>query len=296
MIDVKNLTHIYRSGKGIFDVSFNVKQGEVFGYLGPNGAGKTTTIRGLMGFTNAKSGSAVINGLDCRQDAADLQKIIGYLPGEMNMLDYMSGNEFIKFMSDMRNLKDTKRRDMLIERFELETEGKIKKMSKGMKQKLGVIVAFMHDPDVYILDEPTSGLDPLMQSVFLDLILEEKKRGKTILMSSHIFEEVQKVCDRVGIIKEGRIVTIRDISELASAKARSFTVEVGGAKDIETIESSGFDSRIVDENTIRISASYPFNEFYQLLSKCDVKSLKVDILTLESMFMKYYRQEDDSNE
>ncbi len=292
MIQVKDLTQVYPSGKGIFDISFNVKEGEVFGYLGPNGAGKTTTIRNLMGFTNASKGSAVIDGQECRHSQAGLQKIIGYLPGEMNMLDYMTGMEFLNFMGNMRGMKDTARRDELIKRFDLETEGKIKKMSKGMKQKLGIIVAFMHDPKVYILDEPTSGLDPLMQNVFMELLKGEKQKGKTILMSSHIFEEVQKVCDRVGIIKEGRIVTIQDIADLNSVNTKSFVVTLGSKKDADKILKSSFETSEIDERTVKVSVSYPFNEFYLLLSKCDVKQMETQQVTLENMFMKYYESKE----
>ena len=143
--------------------------------------------------------------------------------------------------------------------FDLETEGKIKKMSKGMKQKLGIIVAFMHDPKVYILDEPTSGLDPLMQNVFMELLKGEKQKGKTILMSSHIFEEVQKVCDRVGIIKEGRIVTIQDIADLNSVNTKSFVVTLGSKKDADKILKSSFETSEIDERTVKVSVSYRNN-------------------------------------
>jgi len=288
MIQVNNLTQVYPGGKGIFDVSFQVAEGEVFGYLGPNGAGKTTTIRNLMGFTNATQGEAVINERDCRKEAAFIQKSVGYLPGEMNMLDYMTGMEFLKFLGDMRAMKNTEKRDALIKKFELDTEGKIKKMSKGMKQKLGIIAAFMHDPKVYILDEPTSGLDPLMQNVFMELIKDEKKKGKTILMSSHIFEEVQRVCDRVGIIKDGRIVTIQNIADLNSVNRKKYVVTFADKKDMKKFENSPFEIEAADANTLKVSVAYPFNEFFNLLSRCDVKSLEIEHITLENMFMKYY--------
>ncbi|MBN2880398.1 MAG: ABC transporter ATP-binding protein [Clostridia bacterium] len=288
MIQVNNLTQVYPSGKGIFDVTFQVAEGEVFGYLGPNGAGKTTTIRNLMGFTNATQGEALINEKDCRKDAAAIQKSVGYLPGEMNMLDYMTGIEFLKFLGDMRAMKSTEKRDALIKKFELDTEGKIKKMSKGMKQKLGIIAAFMHDPQVYILDEPTSGLDPLMQNVFMELIKEEKKRGKTILMSSHIFEEVQRVCDRVGIIKDGRIVTIQNIADLNSVNKKKYVLTFADKKDMKKFENSPFETDKTDINILKVSVSYPFNDFFALLSSCDIKSLEVEHVTLENMFMKYY--------
>ncbi len=214
MIEVRKLTQTYRSGKGVFDLDFAIKEGEVFGYLGPNGAGKTTTIRNLLGFTNADSGTAVINGIDCRRDAAKLQGMIGYLPGEMAFLDNMTGIEFLKFIGNMRKTKDITRRARLIDYMELEPQGKIKKMSKGMKQKLGIITAFMHDPAVYILDEPSSGLDPFMQIKLMNLLREEKGKGKTIMMSSHIFEEVQLICDRAGIIRDGRIAAIEEFIPL----------------------------------------------------------------------------------
>ena len=177
MIDVKNLTLAYRSGKGVFDLNFGVKQGEVLGYLGPNGAGKTTTIRALLGFMAPKKGTAQIAGLNCTTDAPAIQKKLGYIPGEIAFLDGMHGDEFLRFMQSMRGTKDTVRQKQLIEMFEFSPKGNIRKFSKGMKQKLGIVTAFMHDPEVLILDEPTSGLDPLMQQRFVELITEEKKRG-----------------------------------------------------------------------------------------------------------------------
>ena len=203
IIEIIGLTKDYGDHKGIFDLTFTVEEGEVFGYLGPNGAGKTTTIRHLMGFLNPDKGSSKILGLDCRSERAEIMKHLGYLPGEIAFFDGMSGMEFLNFMAEMRGLTDVSLRDKLVDLFELDTKGKIRKMSKGMKQNLGIVCAFMHDPRVLILDEPTSGLDPLMQKTFANLILEEKSKGKTILMSSHSFEEVERTCDRVGIIRQG---------------------------------------------------------------------------------------------
>src|SRR5690554_5708821 len=198
IIEVNNLTKIYRNGKGIFDVTFHIQEGEVFGYLGPNGAGKTTTIRQLMGFTNANKGNCSIMGLDSRKDAHRIQNSVGYLPGEISFFDNMTGTDFLKFMSHLRRSKPPSRKEELIQEFQLDPTRKIRRMSKGMKQKLAIVTAFMHDPRVYILDEPTSGLDPLMQKKFIQLINREKKRGKTILMSSHSFDEIDRTADRVG--------------------------------------------------------------------------------------------------
>ena len=221
---IENLVRDYGGGKGVFDVSFHVDQGEAFGFLGPNGAGKTTTIRHLMGFLKPKSGSCTINGLDCWRERDKVQARLGYIPGEISFFEDISGAEFLKFIAQYRGIGSQTRKEDLLERFELDPKSKIKKMSKGMKQKLGIVAAFMHDPDILILDEPTSGLDPLMQNRFIDLVAEEKKQGKTILMSSHMFEEVERTCDRIGIIRKGRMVAIDFATTLHERHTRSYTV------------------------------------------------------------------------
>ena len=291
MIEVKKLTKTYSNGKGIFDISFNVSQGEVFGFLGPNGSGKTTTIRNLLGFINPSSGSCSINGLDCRKKAADIQQILGYVPGEIAFFDNMTGMQFMKFVADMRGKNDSKRRDSLIERFELEGDRKIRKMSKGMKQKVGLITAFMHDPGVIILDEPTSGLDPLMQKRFIELIMEEKHRGKTILMSSHIFDEVDRTCERVAIIRDGKIVAVEDIATLKSSLKKSYLVTMASSTDIEKIKASELDFEIVDDNRVEIYVSNDYHNMLSTLSACKVTSLDAAAQTLEQIFIGFYGKE-----
>ncbi|WP_202710612.1 ABC transporter ATP-binding protein [Sporosalibacterium faouarense] len=288
IIKVNNLTKTYKNGKGIFDLDFSVKEGEVFGYLGPNGAGKTTTIRQLMGFTNADKGSCTIMGLDCRTQTEEIQKSVGYLPGEIAFFDNMTGEAFLKFIKEMKSIEDKSRMHDLIERFELDPSRKIRKMSKGMKQKVGIISAFMHDPEVYILDEPTSGLDPLMQRNFINLINEEKSRGKTILMSSHIFEEIDKTSDRIGVIKEGRLVTVEDVHSIKASLRKIFIVNVGNQKDIDIIKSSGLEINSVTGNQIEIVVSSNYNKFNQVLAKCNVLGIEILNQSLEQVFMKYY--------
>lgn len=178
VIDIQNLTRDYGGGKGIFDVTFQVNEGEVFGFLGPNGVGKTTTIRHLTGFIRNKSGQCTVNGLDCWRDSARIHQSLGCIPGEISFFDDMTGTDFLKFVSKYKAITSSARQKELIERFELDPKGKINKMSKGMKQKLGIVTAFMHDPKILILDEPTSGLDPLMQNRFIELIAEEKTGGR----------------------------------------------------------------------------------------------------------------------
>lgn len=296
MIEIKNLTQTYRSGKGVFDLNFSIKEGEVFGYLGPNGAGKTTTIRNLLGFSNADSGTATINSVDCRKNTAKLQGMIGYLPGEMAFLDNMTGIEFLKFMGSMRKTKDVTRRDYLIELMELEPRGKIKKMSKGMKQKLGIITAFMHDPAVYILDEPSSGLDPFMQVKLMDLLREEKSRGKTIMMSSHIFEEVQMICDRAGIIRDGRIAAIEDVHSLNAMKQTHYIVNLAKTSDMLKITSSDLEAIVLNENKVEISVGENYREMFNLLAACNVTGLESKHPSLEDVFMKYYGEDGETNE
>ena len=177
-----------------------------------------------MGFLQPKSGKCVINGLDCWRDRDKIQARLGYIPGEISFFDDMTGVEFLRFAASYRGLRALSRQKELLDRFELDPKDKIKKMSKGMKQKLGIVAAFMHSPDILILDEPTSGLDPLMQSRFIDLIAEEKKQGKTILLSSHIFEEVERTCDRVGIIRRGELAAVDSVEALRRRHVRPYTV------------------------------------------------------------------------
>ena len=230
-IVVENLTRDYGGGKGVFNISFSVDEGEAFGFLGPNGAGKTTTIRHLMGFLRPQEGRCEIGGMDCWRERDKIQARLGYIPGEIGFFDDMTGAEFLRFAAKYRRMDGSGRQRELLERFELDPKGKIKKMSKGMKQKLGIVAAFMHDPDILILDEPTSGLDPLMQSRFVELIGEEKRRGKTVLLSSHIFDEVERTCDRVGIIRAGQMVAVDAVTALRERHVRAYTVTL--ADDVQ---------------------------------------------------------------
>lgn len=296
IIKINGLTKDYGDHKGIFDLTFSIEEGEVFGYLGPNGAGKTTTIRHLMGFLTPDRGSSQILGMDTRTRSADIMKHLGYLPGEIAFFDQMSGMEFLNFMGEMRGLTDTGLRDKLVDLFQLDTKGRIRKMSKGMKQKLGLICAFMHDPKVLILDEPTGGLDPLMQKIFADLILEEKSKGKTILMSSHSFEEIERTCDRVGIIRRGELVAIENIHDLKQKRRKIFVITFDNAiLAAEFAKSSGFDIIDMSENTVRLSILGNVTEFIKALDKYTVIDLDTESSSLEDIFMHYYGDADSDN-
>lgn len=223
-IQISHLTRDYGGGRGIFDLSLEIPTGEAFGLLGPNGAGKTTTIRHLMGFLPARSGSCRIGGLDCWRDAAQVQEMVGYIAGEPAFFDQMDGMEYLQFLQKYRRMPGPGRRQELLERFEVNPRGKLRKMSKGMRQKIAIVAAFQHDPAILILDEPTSGLDPLMQNRFIALLQEEKQRGKTILLSSHMFEEVERTCDRVGMVRAGHMVALDSTDALRQRHVRSYTV------------------------------------------------------------------------
>ncbi len=292
MIEIINLTQVYRSGKGVFDLNFTVQKGEIFGYLGPNGAGKTTTIRNILGFTNAKKGKVLINGLNSRTDTKEINKVIGFLPGEISFYPNLKGKDFLDLLAKMRNLKDYTFRKSLEEKLKLDPDIYIKKMSKGMKQKLAIIAAFMHDPDILILDEPTSGLDPLMQNVFLDLIKEEKRRGKTILLSSHIFEEVERVCDRAGIIKDGRLIALENIKSLKEKSEDLFEVQLKSANP--EILKTKLEITLIKDNLYRVVVKNNYELFFKELQNFEVVKIVSLKQSIEEKFMKYYG--DDNNE
>lgn len=288
VIEIRQLTKDYGNNRGIFDVSLSVKKGEVFGFLGPNGAGKSTTIRHLMGFIQADQGSCQINGLDCLRDHARIQQALGYLPGEIAFMDDMTGLEFIKFMAKMKGMTDLTKAYELMERFELNPQGKIKKMSKGMKQKIGIICAFMHDPELLILDEPSSGLDPLMQNRFIELVLEEKQRGKTIFMSSHIFEEIERTCDRTAMIKDGRLISIEELQTLKASKHKTYQITFATQELVEQFMDEGFECEQVESTVVKVLPRNNLNYLLATLSRYDIVDLDITKLTLEELFLHFY--------
>ncbi len=287
-IKITNLTKDYGNNKGIFDVNLSTNKGEVFGFLGPNGAGKTTTIRHLMGFIKPEKGSCSVNNMDCWKDSSSIQNSLGYLPGEIAFMNNMTGIQMIEFIAAMKNMKDFSKAKDLMERFELDPKGKIRKMSKGMKQKIGIVCAFMHNPDVIILDEPSSGLDPLMQNVFIDLVLEEKNKGKTIFMSSHIFEEVERTCDRTAIIKDGKIISIEDMKLLSNKKSKSYIITFKSNDDVEEFKSKGFRIANITDNTVTVNIKDNLLSLLKEISTLDVKDLDVKTQTLEELFLHFY--------
>ena len=288
LIIVNHLTRDYGNGKGVFDVSFALERGEAFGFLGPNGAGKTTTIRHLMGFLRPRSGNCVINGLDCWKNSADIQRNLGYIPGEIHFFNDMTGMDYLHFLSRYRKLNKNSRLNDLLDRFELDARGKIKKMSKGMKQKLGIAAAFMHDPEILILDEPSSGLDPLMQNRFVELMNEESARGKTILISSHKFEEVERTCRRVGIIKDGKIVAMDAIDVLKSTQVRNYVVTLESMEAAAAFSKEPLTIADVSQNRVTVTVRNNLREFIAAMNRHAVTNLFAPEQRLENIFMQYY--------
>ncbi|AKG04835.1 ABC transporter ATP-binding protein [Salimicrobium jeotgali] len=292
MIRIDNLTRRFTNGKGIFNVSFEVKEGEVFGFLGPNGSGKSTTIRHLLGYMKPQKGSAVIDGYDTWKNQAKARGRIGYLPGEIAFLEGMTGSDFLDMMAGMQGITDKSKRTSLIQRLQFDPDTPIRKMSKGMKQKVGIVATFMHDPDVYILDEPTSGLDPLMQKLFVELVLEEKEKGKTFLMSSHSFSEIERTCDRAAIIRNGEIVTVKDIHELQSMQRKVFDVTLTRSEDVEAMKESRLSIKKTEGLFVRVEVQGDFDNFIHELSKYSVKNISAGTQSLEQIFMDYYDAEE----
>ena len=293
VIDVQGLTKDYGQGRGIFDLTFQVERGEVFGFLGPNGAGKTTTIRHLMGFIRPTAGQAAILGMDCFAQAAAIQAHVGYLPGELSLMDDLTGDGFLRFMAQMRGMTDLSAVGELKELFRLDGRQSLRKMSKGTRQKVGLVCAFMARPDLLLLDEPTSGLDPLMQNRFVELLLREKARGATILLSSHMFEELERTCDRVAILRAGRLAAVERTEDLRRARTKRYVFsfpapEAAAAFSAAWPGASRNDSSV----TVALTGREDLSKLLRLAAGQQVTDMTVDGGSLEEAFLGYYGEED----
>lgn len=291
IIEIKNMTKDYGEGRGIYDVDLSIEKGEVFGFVGTNGAGKTTTIRHLMGFLKPQKGSATINGKDCWKNSAEIKKYIGYIPGEIAFLDAPTGSEFLKRQAKLLGLKDMSYAEELIKKLQLDPTANLKRMSKGMKQKTAIVAAFMADPEILILDEPTTGLDPLMRAEFIDIINEEKKKGKTIFMSSHMFEEVESTCDKVALIKDGRIIAVKSTKEIRHSEEKTYKIEFNSNEDYKKFLSEEFN--IVDkrdnQNQVIININDKnINTLTKVLIEYNLKFMTEIKYTLEKYFNSLY--------
>lgn len=297
IIEINQLVKDYGQGRGIFGVSFEVVQGECFGFLGPNGAGKSTTIRHLMGFAKPQSGHTYIKGKDTWLYRDQVLREVSYLPGEVELPDALTGNEFIKEQKALKGVIDDTFMEYLIDTFKLDTNILCKEMSLGMKRKLAIVCCFMSDPDIIVMDEPSSGLDPNMQKVFIQLVKAEKKRGKTILMSSHIFEEVDSCCDRIAVIKDGNIVSLFKADDLRHKTNKTYEITFKDWQCASNMaRSEGANYQIISSSNsgktllIGIDDS-KINELIKDLSIQEVLDIHEIKETLEDYFMTFYRED-----
>ncbi|QED24757.1 ATP-binding cassette domain-containing protein [Spiroplasma citri] len=299
IISLKNMTKKYNPNIGCFNINIAVKKGEVYGFLGPNGAGKTTVIRQMVGFIKSDNGTGTILGYDVWKDTKNIMKDLGYLAGEVNLPEYMTGISYLKTISEIRGNVDWKYVEKLIEYFDFDPKQKIKKMSKGMKQKVAIISAFMHKPKVLILDEPTSGLDPLMQQKFDTLIKNLQKEEATIFMSSHIFSEIDNTCDKVAIIKKGKIVSEANIKELKNNADKIYELKFITINDYDNFMNKKW--KIIDTNKvtkiIKVEISQNnINNFLKEITDYQLEYFKELPFNLEQHFIKFYEKEVSFND
>lgn len=289
VIELNGLTKDYGEGRGVFDLELSVGKDEMMGYVGTNGSGKTTTIRNILGFLKPTRGSVSVNGLSSWEHASEIAKSIGYVPGEIAFPDLPTGIDFLKTQAEFLNLKNMDYANELIERLQLDPRANLKRMSKGMKQKTALVAALMNDAPIIILDEPTTGLDPLMRATFLDIIKEEHKKGKTILMSSHSFEELETTCDRVALINDGRIIDVCNMKDITDRPVKEFKTEFNTHEDFERFKKEKFEIIRVQEQYNQVSVRIGTAETAKLLKVLkdyDVKFISELPYTLEQHFKK----------
>jgi ABC-2 type transport system ATP-binding protein len=291
VIEIKNLTKNYGKSRGIMDVNLNVEQGEVFGFIGPNGAGKSTTIRTLLGLIYPTSGSATIFGKSCTEHP-EVRKELGYLPSEVFYYDNMRVIDLLKYSASFYKKDCTKRINELAEIMDLDLRKKIDDLSFGNKKKVGIVQGLLHEPKLIILDEPTSGLDPLMQQKFFELIEEENKKGATVFFSSHILSEVQKMCNRVALIKEGKIIKLEKMSTLQENNYKRINIEAKFNINRETFGVAGITDLKVKGNTAEFIFQGNINSIMKKLSELELRNISINEPDLEEIFMHYYAKED----
>jgi len=288
IIATENLTKFYGKNRGVIDLNLEVESGEIFGFLGPNGAGKTTTIRLLLNLIHPTKGKAEIFGLDSRSDSLEIRNRLGYLPGDVVLYDGMTGNEFLRLMGSFHKGNNGRRLKEIQEILELDLSRQTRAYSKGMKQKLAIIQAFMNDPELLVLDEPTLGLDPLVQHKFYELLLSEKARGKTVFLSSHILPEVERVCDRVGIVRDGRLVSIESVSDLKFKKVRHMELSLSHEAPLDELKIEGVEILSVKDTIIQLKVSGNLPNLLKQICKLPIEDMAFPEATLEDTFMDFY--------
>lgn len=287
IIKTSGLTKDYGDGRGIFDIDISIEQGEMLGFVGTNGSGKTTTIRSILGFIKPTKGDVSVNGLSSWEHSSEIVKNIGYVPGEIAFPDLKTGIEFLKSQAEFLGLKDMSYANELIERLQLDPRANLKRMSKGMKQKTALVAALMADLPIIILDEPTTGLDPLMRVAFLDILKEEHAKGKTIFISSHMYEELETTCDRVALINDGHIEEITNMADIRDRPVKEFKIEFNSADDYARFLKESYEVVRLQEQYDQVTIRIPSNATGSLLGvlkKYNVKFISELPYTLEKHF------------
>jgi ABC-2 type transport system ATP-binding protein len=294
-IQTSKLSKDYGLGRGLFDLDLTISPQEVFGFLGPNGAGKSTTIRCLMGLIRPTQGSAHIFGLDCRRDSVAVKRKVGYMPGDVPQFGSLRGREVVAYLGGLRGNVDPGVVRKIAERFDLDLGRRFREYSSGNKKKLGILLAFMHRPELLILDEPTGGLDPLNQQEFYKLVAETRDAGATVFLSSHILSEVEHVCDRVGIIRSGRLVKVAELDEIHSIRLHRLELEFAPGTHVpeKAIRAAaGVEDVVVDDHKVTCTVKGPFDPLLKALKGATVTNLVSHEPSLEEVFLTYYRSDE----
>lgn len=287
ILEIKNLTKYYGKILGVEDLFLDLYEGEIFGFIGPNGAGKSTTIRSIMNLINKNSGTILLDGKEFSKDDTALKELVGYLPSEIHLYDDLTVKEMLDYHESFYKKNIHQRRKELVKRLQLDENKKIEDLSLGNSKKLGIVLAFMHEPKLLILDEPTSGLDPIMQQIFYELLKEEKEKGTTIFYSTHILSEISKICTRVGIIKEGKLLKVETIESMQSKNLTFVTIE---SLEIENIISDlKLDVSEKYDNVIKFKNELPFDLLIKSLAKYKIDKILIEEATLEEIFLHYYK-------
>lgn len=287
VLEVKNLTKYYGKIRGVENLSLQLREGETFGIIGPNGAGKSTSIRAIMNLINKTSGEILIDGKMFDKDDLNTKMKIGYLPSEIHLYDDLTVKQMLDYHESFYKKQLHVRRRELVERFEVDETKKIEDLSFGNLKKVGFILAVMHEPKLLILDEPTSGLDPIMQNVFFEVLREEKAKGTTCLYSTHILSEVSKICDRVGIIKDGHLIQVEEIEELFGKNLGFVTLESPNSEKI--LKDLQVENISTDEKIIKFANPFPHDALIKRLAKYEIKRIQIQEMSLEDLFLHYYK-------